>query len=111
MRNIVTYQGYIRHKKVLILFVLLIVVLAALVAVSAGSAGLPLKEVLRPFRLWQWASVVIIFNYRLPRVIVAIVVGLAWPVQAVLCSVFFIPLASATTRSPEVHLVLHLQLF
>ena len=99
MRNIVTYQGYIRHKKVLILFVLLIVVLAALVAVSAGSAGLPLKEVLATFLGYgSGQASVIIFNYRLPRVIVAIVAGIGLAsAGCVMQCILHNPLASATT--------------
>ncbi len=99
VKNTATYQGYIRHKKILILFIGLVVALAALVAVSAGSAGLPLKEVLATFFGYgsKQASI-IIFNYRLPRVITAIVAGIGLAgAGCVMQCILNNPLASAST--------------
>ncbi len=99
MKNTATYQGYIRHKKALILLFGLIVALAALVAVSAGSAGLTLKEVIMTFfgHGSKQASI-IIFNYRLPRVVTAIVAGIGLAsAGCVMQCILHNPLASAST--------------
>lgn len=99
MKKTATYQGYIRHKKILILLFGLVVALAALVAVSAGSAGLTLKEVISTFFGYgsEQASI-IVFNYRLPRVVTAIIAGIGLAsAGCVMQCILHNPLASAST--------------
>ncbi len=99
MKNLETYQGYIRYKKILILAISLIVALAALGAISAGSAGFTVKEVVETFfGHGSKQATNIIFNYRLPRVVTAMVggVGLAVAGCAMQC-ILKNPLASAST--------------
>lgn len=99
MKSPATYKGYIRYKKLFILFMCALTVLAAMLAVSAGSAGLSPKEVF--MTLCGYGSTqtsIVVFNIRMPRVITAVVAGAG--LAAVGCAMQSIlknPLASAST--------------
>lgn len=99
MKSQSAYRGYIRDKMIFILFLGVATVLTALLAISAGSAGLSLKELVTTLLGdgSKQASVVV-FNIRMPRIVTAIVggVGLA-TVGCAMQSLLKNPLASAST--------------
>ena len=94
-----TYKGYIRYKKLFILLLGAITVLTALVAVSAGSAGLSLCEVILALvGRGSEQSKMIVFNLRLPRIVTAMVAGIGLAtVGCAMQSLLKNPLASAST--------------
>jgi iron complex transport system permease protein len=84
IENQKTYEGYIRYKKFFILLLGGITILIALLAISAGSAGLPLREVVATLLgNGSEQSDVVVFNIRMPRAITAIVGGSDLPQQVV----------------------------
>ncbi|NLZ38586.1 MAG: iron ABC transporter permease [Firmicutes bacterium] len=99
MKHPTTYKGYIRSKKLFILLMGVAVTLIALWAISAGSAGLSLQEVIATlFGYGNKQSAIIIFNHRLPRVVTAIVAGIGLAtVGCAMQSLLKNPLASAST--------------
>lgn len=94
-----TYKGYIRKKNLFILSLAMLLLITALWAVSAGSAGLTVKEVLSAlFGFGSERSAVIVFNHRLPRIITAAVAGTGLAAAGcVMQSILKNPLASAST--------------
>ncbi|HXK97606.1 MAG TPA: iron ABC transporter permease [Limnochordia bacterium] len=99
MKRAETYLGYIRSKKLFLLFMAGAVALTALWAVSAGSAGLSLQEVVATLLgNGSKQSAIIVFNHRLPRVLTAIVAGIGLAtVGCAMQSLLKNPLASAST--------------
>ncbi|MGB8454591.1 MAG: iron ABC transporter permease [Anaerocolumna sp.] len=99
MGNQGTYKGYIRYKMLFILILGIATLFTALLAVSAGSAGLSLKEViLTLFGHGSRQASIVVFNIRLPRVITAIVAGIGLAtVGCAMQSILRNPLASAST--------------
>lgn len=93
------YKGYIRYKKLFILLIGVATVLAALLAISAGSAGLSIQEViLTLLGHGSKQTGVVVFNIRLPRVATAIVAGVGLAtVGCAMQSILKNPLASAST--------------
>ncbi len=94
-----TYGRYIRYKKLFILLMGVAVTLAALWALSAGSAGLSLPEVVATLLGYgSKQSTIIVFNHRLPRIVTAIVAGIGLAtVGCAMQSLLKNPLASAST--------------
>lgn len=93
------YQGYIRHKRLVLFLLLVCTILTSLLAISAGSAGLPLREVLLTL-VGQGAekSARVIWGIRMPRIVTALAggIGLA-SVGCVMQALMKNPLASAST--------------
>ena len=94
-----TYQGYIRYKKLFITLLGGVTVLTALIAVSSGSAGLTLSEVIMTIIGRGSAQTkMIVFNIRMPRVATAIVAGIGLStVGCAMQSILKNPLASSST--------------
>ena len=93
---------YVRYvgKKWLVLFVLVITLfIAVLASLSAGSAGLPLSEIVQViFGGGEAASRTIIFNIRMPRIATGIAVGIALAMSGcIMQNVLRNPLAAAST--------------
>jgi iron complex transport system permease protein len=99
MKNPMTYRDYIRYKKLFILCMGFVVVLTALWAVSSGSAGLSVKEVIATLLGHGCKqSTIIVFNHRLPRIITAILAGIGLATTGcVMQSILKNPLASSST--------------
>lgn len=93
------YSGYIRIKITVMFIFALLTMLMALIAVSSGSAGLTIKEVvLTLFGKGSRETDTIIFNIRLPRVVTAIVAGIGLAaVGCVYQSILRNPIASDST--------------
>lgn len=94
-----TYKRYIRYKKVFILLLGAFTVFIALFAVSAGAAGLTLRDVIMTLlRHGSDQSNMIVFHIRLPRVITAIIAGIGLStVGCAMQSLLKNPLASSST--------------
>lgn len=94
-----TYQGYIRHKKICILLLAAASLLTALLAVSAGSAGLSLREVaLALVGYGSEQARMIVLTIRLPRIITAVIAGAGLAiVGCAMQSLLKNPLASSST--------------
>jgi len=93
---------YIRYigKKWLALFLLAVTLLIAiLISLSAGSAGLPLSEIVQVLLGGgESASRTIIFNIRMPRIATGIAVGIALAMAGcIMQNVLRNPLAAAST--------------
>ena len=99
MKHPKTYNDYILYKKLFLLFLIIAVIMTVLWAVSAGSAGLSLKEVIKTlFGYGSRQSTIIIFNHRLPRIVTAIVAGIGLATTGcVMQGILKNPLASAST--------------
>lgn len=99
MKEPSSYAGYIRHKKLTLLVLAILTLVAALMAISAGSAGLTLQEVvLTLVGSGSKQAAVVIYNIRLPRVVTAIVAGAGLAtVGCAMQSLLKNPLASAST--------------
>lgn len=94
-----TYKEYIQYKKFFILLLGLLAIAIALFAVSAGSAGLALKDVfLTLIGHGTVQSNMIVFNIRLPRVVTAMVAGAGLAAAGcAMQSLLKNPLASSST--------------
>jgi len=94
-----TYGNYIRYKVLVIVLLFVITLVASLYAISAGSAGLSLKEVLLTLLGKGTAqNNTVIFGIRLPRIIAAIVAGIGLATTGcAMQSILRNPLASAST--------------
>ena len=94
-----TYKGYIRYKKLFITILGIATALTALIAVSAGSAGLTLGEVIMTIIGRGSAQTkMIVFNIRMPRVATAVVAGIGLStVGCAMQSILENPLASSST--------------
>ena len=93
------YAGYIRFKRLFLILMFILTVVIALVAITCGSSGLSIGEVIRTLLgQGQEKSKIIVFNLRLPRTATAIVAGLGLAVVGcVMQSVLQNPLASSST--------------
>lgn len=93
------YGKYLARKRLVILALILLLIGVSLVSITAGSAGLTLKEVFRTLMGEGTAQAkAIIWNVRLPRILTSIVVGGALALTGcVMQSVLRNPLASAST--------------
>lgn len=94
-----TYHNYIRHKKIILFSILALTLCMALIAISSGSAGLSVKEVLLTL-LGKGSvnSARVIWNIRMPRVVTAIVAGIGLAtVGCVMQGILKNPLASSST--------------
>lgn len=93
------YDQYI-HKKILTIIVLVILtVMTALFAVTAGSADIPVTEVLKALvGIGVEKSVLVTVNIRLPRILMALVAGVGLAsAGCVMQSILKNPLASSST--------------
>ncbi len=99
MKSRRTYKEYIRFKTYFILLLGAATALTALLAVSAGSAGLSLTEVVATLLGYgSEQQSIVVFNIRMPRVVTAIVAGIGLAtVGCVMQSILRNPLASAST--------------
>ena len=93
------YKKYIGRKWLTIIVLAAALFAAVLTALSVGSSGLPLPEILRViFGGGEVASRTIILNVRMPRIATAIVVGAALAMAGcIMQNVLRNPLASAST--------------
>ena len=93
------YAGYIRFKRLFLILMFILTVVIVLVAITCGSSGLSIGEVIRTLLgQGQEKSKIIVFNLRLPRTATAIVAGLGLAVVGcVMQSVLQNPLASSST--------------
>ena len=93
------YAGYIRFKRLFLILMFILTVVIALAAITCGSSGLSIGEVIRTLLgQGQEKSKIIVFNLRLPRTATAIVAGLGLAVVGcVMQSVLQNPLASSST--------------
>lgn len=94
-----TYRGYIRYKIVIITLLGIVTIAAALFAISAGSAGLSVKEVaLTLLGKGTAQNRTVIFGIRLPRIAAAVVAGVGLATTGcAMQSILRNPLASAST--------------
>ncbi len=94
-----TYKAYIKYKNALIILLIVATALCALIALSVGSSGLPLREVLLTLAgKGSVQSNIVIFNIRMPRIITAIVAGIGLAASGcVMQSLMKNPLASSST--------------
>ena len=99
MDNIEKYKKYIHRKSLFILVLAIATILTALYAISAGSSGLSIKQVILALvgRGTEQAKIVV-WNIRMPRVLTAVAggIGLA-SVGCAMQSILKNPLASAST--------------
>lgn len=93
------YKGYIRFKRLFLFFMIIVTMVIALVAITCGSSGLSIKEViLTLLGQGQEKSKIIVFNLRLPRTVTAIIAGIGLAVVGcVMQSILQNPLASSST--------------
>ena len=93
------YKKYIRKKWLALIILALILAAAVITALSVGSSGLPLTEILRVLTGGgESASRIIIFNVRMPRIAAAVAVGTALAMAGcIMQNVLRNPLASAST--------------
>ncbi|MFZ7130893.1 MAG: FecCD family ABC transporter permease [Eubacteriales bacterium] len=94
-----SYHQYVRQKILLIILLALITIVAALFALCAGSADIPVIEVLKALLgLGTQKSVVVTVGIRLPRVAMSIISGIGLALAGcVMQSNLKNPLASAST--------------
>lgn len=93
------YNKYIHRKWIILLAMALLVFASCLLSLSAGSAGLSIGDILLTlFGKGTAQHNTIIWNVRMPRVITAVVVGMALSLSGcVMQNVLRNPLASAST--------------
>jgi iron complex transport system permease protein len=94
-----SYQNYIKFKISVLIILAALALFVALIAVSAGSSGLTISQVLKTFfGQGTTQTNTIVFNIRLPRVVTAIVAGVGLAtVGCVMQSILRNPLASDST--------------
>lgn len=93
------YAGYIRFKKLFLIAMVLAAMVIALVAITFGSSGLTIRQVILTL-LGQGdkQSNIIVFKLRLPRTATALVAGVGLAlVGCVMQSILRNPLASSST--------------
>ena len=98
-QNLRSYTDYIRFKRLFLFVMFVLTMVIALVAITCGSSGLTISEVIRTL-LGKGAekSNIIMFNLRLPRTVTAIVAGIGLAVVGcVMQSILQNPLASSST--------------
>ena len=95
----VNYDQYIYRKILTIVILVILTFLTALFAITAGSADIPVTEVLKAlFGLGAAKNVLVTVNIRLPRILMAIVGGIGLAAAGcVMQSILKNPLASAST--------------
>lgn len=94
-----SYRDYIQFKVVVILLLAILTIVAALFAITAGSAGLTIKEVLLTL-LGQGSekSKTVVLGLRLTRVVTSIIGGIGLAITGcAMQSILRNPLASAST--------------
>lgn len=98
-QKIASYNTFVRKKYGILIFLFFLMIVVSLIAISAGSAGLSIAEVLKTlFGYGSKKSEIVVFDIRLPRVITAILVGAILAMSgAVMQSILRNPLASAST--------------
>ena len=94
-----TYGEYIRYKFIVILLLLIVTLVAAFYAISAGSAGLSVKDVLLTLvGKGTEQNNTVVFGIRLPRILTAIIAGIGLATTGcAMQSILRNPLASAST--------------
>ncbi|MBC3887026.1 iron chelate uptake ABC transporter family permease subunit [Acetobacterium paludosum] len=93
------YDQYV-HRKILIIIALAVLTfITAVFAISAGSADIPMSEILKTlFGFGTEKSVMVMVNIRLPRILMAIVSGIGLAsAGCVMQGILRNPLASAST--------------
>ncbi len=93
------YGKYIRFKRLFLILMIVAMLVIALVAITSGSSGLTLGEVINTILGNGNAKTrVVVFNLRLPRIVTAIVAGIGLAVVGcVMQSILRNPLASSST--------------
>ncbi len=97
--DLTAYNKYIRKKWIVLLMMVGLLFASAIASLSAGSANLPVLDILRTvFGGGNRQQNAIIWNVRMPRVATATVVGMALALSGcVMQNVLRNPLASAST--------------
>lgn len=93
------YDHYVRRKVLTIIVLVVLTFLTAIFAISAGSADIPMSEVLKAlFGFGASKTVMVTVNIRLPRILMAVVAGFGLAAAGcVMQSILKNPLASAST--------------
>lgn len=93
------YDQYVRRKALIIVALLVMTFMTAIFAICAGSANIPVSEVLKAlFGLGATKNVIVTVNIRLPRILMSIVSGFGLAAAGcVMQGVLKNPLASAST--------------
>ena len=93
------YKKYIAKKWIFLILLAVILFAVILTALSVGSSGIPLSEIIRVLLGGgESSSRTIIFNVRLPRIATAIAVGIALAMAGcIMQNVLRNPLAAAST--------------
>lgn len=93
------YDQYVRRKALIIIILILMTFMTAIFAICAGSADIPVSEVLKAlFGFGAAKNVMVTVNIRLPRILMAIVSGFGLAAAGcVMQGVLKNPLASAST--------------
>lgn len=93
------YEGYVRHKLLVIVALVFIVFALAVASLMTGSAGLDLADILAAiFGQGDRYNAIVVWNLRMPRILTAIVGGCALSLAGcAFQSVLRNPLASAST--------------
>lgn len=99
MSDLNDYTGYIRRKRLIILFLAVAALVAAFSGLCLGSAELTPGEVFSTIlRKGTRRSAILIYNIRLPRIVTALVAGMGLAsVGCALQSILRNPLASSST--------------
>ena len=94
-----TYSGYLRHKWIVLMILLLILLAMGVLSLSAGSAALSPSDVLRAlFMKGRGQESMIVWNIRMPRIAAAAAVGAALSLSGcIMQNVLRNPLASSST--------------
>lgn len=94
-----TYRDYIQFKIIVIIFLAILTIVAALFAITAGSAGLTIKEVvLTLLGRGNEMNKTVVLSLRLTRVVTSIIGGIGLAITGcAMQSILRNPLASAST--------------
>lgn len=94
-----SYKSYTRRKWLVLAVTLILLAGSVLLSLSAGSAGLSWKDIIKALLgLGDGESVTIVRNVRLPRAMTALVVGMGLAISGcVMQNVLRNPMASAST--------------